>query len=191
MEFTPFPKLHRLSRDIVVTEKLDGTNAQIFIPDEEQSKTFARKVMAGSRTRWIEPGDDNFGFAAWVEQNWEELLQLGPGHHYGEWWGRGIQRNYGLEERRFSLFNVGRWKTVCSDADGYESAPACCGVVPVLYEGPFETDAVDEVLKKLHDEGSVAAPGFMQPEGVVVFHTHSRQSFKKTLDKNDKHKWEV
>ena len=26
MEFTPFPKMPRLMRDIVVTEKIDGTN---------------------------------------------------------------------------------------------------------------------------------------------------------------------
>jgi hypothetical protein len=61
----------------------------------------------------------------------------------------------------------------------------------VLYEGPFETDKVDEALLSLRNVGSYAAPGFMNPEGVVVFHTHSNQSFKKTLDKEDKHKWEM
>jgi hypothetical protein len=79
-----------------------------------------------SRSRWITPDDDNFGFAAWVEANRDELLTLGPGRHFGEWWGSGIQRGYGLPkgEKRFSLFNVSRWG---------ESRPACCHVVPVLY----------------------------------------------------------
>jgi hypothetical protein len=27
--FAEFPKLHRLSRDMIVTEKIDGTNAQV------------------------------------------------------------------------------------------------------------------------------------------------------------------
>jgi len=36
--------------------------------------------------------------------------------------------------------------------------------------------------------GSYAAPGFMQPEGVVVYHKASGQVFKKTPDKNDGHK---
>ena len=80
MEFKGFPKMARLSREIIVTEKIDGTNAQVFITDDGD-------VMAGSRTRWIYPGDDNFGFAAWVQEHRDELLTLGPGQHFGEWWG--------------------------------------------------------------------------------------------------------
>jgi hypothetical protein len=61
--------------------------------------------------------------------------------------------------------------------------------VPVLYVGPFDTEMVDEILLKLHTEGSVAAPGFMKPEGVVVYHKASNGLFKKTLDNNDQHKF--
>lgn len=32
-EFNGFPKIARLSRECVITEKIDGTNAQIFITD--------------------------------------------------------------------------------------------------------------------------------------------------------------
>ena len=98
MEFIAFPKIARLRRDCVITEKLDGTNAQIVIQDGEI-------VAVGSRSRWITPGKDtdNYGFAGWVEQNRAELLGLGDGTHFGEWWGSGIQRNYGLTEKRFSL----------------------------------------------------------------------------------------
>ena len=35
-EFQPFPKIPRLSREIVITEKIDGTNAQILITDDGQ-----------------------------------------------------------------------------------------------------------------------------------------------------------
>jgi hypothetical protein len=175
IEFVPFPKIARLSRECVVTEKIDGTNAQVHITD-------AGEVLAGSRTRWVTPQADNYGFAAWVEAHREELLALGPGSHFGEWWGQGIQRRYGLTEKRFSLFNVGRWGPGGTDE---ASRPACCHVVPVLYRGPFETGAITWALDTLHVGGSAAAPGFKQPEGIVVFHAASGVLFKKTLERDD------
>lgn len=105
-EFKSFEKIARAKTGFgcVVTEKIDGTNAQILIED-------GKIVGVGSRNRWIKPGKehDNYGFAGWVEQNEEELLKLGDGYHFGEWYGCGIQRNYGLKEKRFALFNSGRW----------------------------------------------------------------------------------
>lgn len=175
MEFEEFDSIKRLSRAMVVTEKIDGTNAQICIGEDGD-------FFAGSRTRWLKLAEDNFGFAKWAYDHMDELRDgLGVGRHYGEWWGQGIQRKYGLDERRFSLFNTGRW--------GDETKPECCHVVPVLFEGPFETEQVDVILRELHAEGSVASPGFMKPEGVVVWHTHARVLMKKTLDHNDDHKF--
>jgi hypothetical protein len=169
MEFVEFNKIARLSREVVITEKIDGTNAQICItPDGD--------FLVGSRTRWITPEDDNFGFARWAYEHKDELMQLGQGSHFGEWWGAGIQRKYGLEEKRFSLFNVERW--------GNER-PACCHVVPELSRGNFDTVTVDIVIQMLREEGSKAAPGFMKPEGIVIWHTAARQLFKKTLDKDE------
>lgn len=167
-DFVPFPKIPRLKRGCVITEKLDGTNAQIVIDAEGN-------VRAGSRNRWITPEDDNCGFARWVYNNQDELRGLGEGQHFGEWWGNGIQRGYGLNEKRFSLFNAGRW--------GGER-PSCCDVVPVLYSGDFTTNTVDWVLDTLREGGSVAAPGFMKPEGVIVFMTASRHLYK-VLAEND------
>ena len=168
-EFEPFPKMARLARQIVVTEKLDGTNAQVFVSDDGA-------VHAASRTRWITPADDNYGFARWVADNEAALRDLGPGRHFGEWWGAGIQRRYGLDEKRFSLFNVARWG---------DARPSCCHVVPVLYTGSFETSAVEVCLDLLRSHGSVAAPGFMNPEGVIVFHTAANIGFKKTLQRDE------
>ena len=175
-EFEPFGKIPRLSRDVVVTEKIDGTNAQVYVGDDGVT------VRAGSRTRWLEPGkQDNFGFAAWVRDHEEELRALGPGRHFGEWWGAGIQRRYGLSEKRFSLFNVARW----GDAD---VRPACCHVVPLIYQGAFDTTIIHELVETLRITGSYAAPGFMQPEGVVVFHTASSTLYKKTCEGDEKPK---
>jgi hypothetical protein len=192
MEFEKFGKIPRLMRDIVVTEKIDGTNAQVSIwpvddvPPELINGFFRTTapggfdlvIGAGSRNRWLGVGSDNFGFARWVGDNRDELALLGPGRHFGEWWGPGVQRGYGLSEKRFSLFNTHRWG---------ERRPSCCHVVPALYQGPFSLDAVDDCLNRLAEQGSVAAPGFMDPEGVVVYHTAGNVLFKVTLF-GDEHK---
>ena len=192
MEFVAFPKIARLSREIIVTEKIDGTNAQIAIGENGE-------FFVGSRTRWITPEQDNHGFARWAYENKAELMKLGPGRHFGEWWGCGIQRGYGLTEKRFSLFNVQRWclhgkepqriATADPRIEKYQDVlPEFCGLVPVLYRGPFRTSAIETVLDGLIAEGSAAAPGFMQPEGIMVFHTAGNVGFKKTIVKDDQPK---
>ena len=169
--FEEFPKIPRLRRDCIITEKLDGTNAQVLVPED------GGPLLVGSRSRWITPGKttDNCGFAQWVADHEAEIRTLGPGRHFGEWWGAGIQRRYGLAEKRWSLFNTTRW----SQPDVV--LPACVSLVPVLYAGRFSDNAVAEALDVLRASGSVAAPGFMQPEGVFVFLAASRSLFKVTL----------
>jgi hypothetical protein len=186
--FTPWPKIPRLSRDVIVTEKIDGTNASIYIGEDG---TF----LVGSRTRWITPKDDNYGFANWAHANKKELLKLGPGQHFGEWWGKGIQRNYGMTERRFSLFNTRRWEKR-SRVTGWDvidtlsglPGPACCDVVPILYAGSFDMPRIQACIDRLEMNGSSAASGFMNPEGIVVFHTAAQHCFKKTIKDDAKPK---
>lgn len=189
--FQEFASIARLTRDIIVTEKIDGANAQVHITEDG-------RVLAGSRNRWV-PADtkqSHFGFEKWVAEHAAELRDgLGVGSHYGEWWGSGIQRRYGLTDKRFSLFNVGRWTSLANQqgwASGVKDTTCievpCCHVVPVLLRWTFDTLRIDATLTLLEMEGSAAAPGFMQPEGIVVFHAASKQLFKKTLDKNDGHK---
>lgn len=200
--FIEFPKIARLSREILVTEKIDGTNAQIFItlPTAEvpDAHVVARQgggfvMLAGSRNRYITPAADNYGFARWAHAHAYELWQLGEGRHYGEWWGSGIQRGYGLinGEKRFSLFNVTRWADERDRVKFPTDRPACCDVVPTLYRGDFDTAAIGSVLFDLDVKGSVAAPGFMKPEGVVIFHTASGQLFKKTVERDEEPKGRV
>ena len=214
IEFKEWPKTPRLLRNITITEKIDGTNAAIgivplaevyhsrtadvqtpeevdvrvldnavFATVEHGGETFC--VYAQSRTRLIKPGKDtdNYGFAGWVQRNAGELVELlGEGLHYGEWWGNGIQRKYGMAEKWFSLFNTTRYADLETNLN--------LTVVPVLYEGPNDTSEVEMALHKLHVNGSVAAPGFMNPEGICVYQAASRQISKVTLDKNDAGKWE-
>ena len=191
--FEEFPKVARLTRDCVITEKIDGTNAQVHIIEASSGDLPDHAVMvadvgnwaiyAGSRSRYLSLTDDNFGFAKWVHANATALVVLGEGRHYGEWWGSGIQRGYGLQkgEKRFSLFNVARWADDRDREKFPADRPACCSVVPVLYAGPFHTDRIDLTLDDLSRHGSKAAPGFNNPEGVVIWHEAARVLFKKTI----------
>lgn len=192
MNFIEYPKMARWSRDVIVTEKIDGTNAQILIElwqdgiDEPLATldidSVTYNVWAGSRNRWLTAKEDNHGFAKWVLAHTQEIVStLGPGRHYGEWWGPGIQRGYGLREKQFSLFNVSRWKDL----------PVNGGIinrVPILYEGPNEPKVVENAMLVLETLGSQASPGFMRPEGIVWWHTAGNVGFKKTFENDEKGK---
>ena len=172
--FDGFGKIGRAQKAMtcVITEKIDGTNAQIVIED-------GKIVAVGSRKRWIAPGKttDNYGFAGWVERNYEELLGLGDGVHFGEWYGSGIQCGYGLTdgEKHFALFNTDRWHED-------NPPPECCQVVPVLYRGEFNTNYLKREMVYLSQGGSKLVPGFMKPEGVIVWLYGPRTFLKSTFD---------
>lgn len=215
MEFQEFQKIPRLSREIVITEKIDGTNGQIYIehvPTQAEIEGLSYDeirygdkeilfnsdewtIRAGSRTKWITPKDDNYGFANWVKQNAEELLKLGEGRHYGEWWGQRIQRGYNLKEKRFSLFNTSKWH--CNFNNGVNNGEltlettrclevSCCFVVPILSRGGlFDTRHIEQVLDNLRVFGSFASPGYMNPEGIVIYHIAGNLYFKKTINNDE------
>ncbi|MER5754329.1 RNA ligase family protein [Streptomyces sp. NPDC002088] len=207
-KFKSIPRLHRKS---VLTEKIDGSNGLVEIVKAEEfydrdtasdrSGVLVRHdgedyvVSAGSRNRWLTPDTDNFGFAQWVFDHAQDLVRLGVGRHYGEWFGKGIQSGYGLDERRFALFNVKRWYDPRDPeiTPGFleqfpkaEPAPESVTVVPVIsvIDGRWLNEAVEEALHTLESEGSFIAPGFQNPEGVVVWHDAAQTYFKATL-KND------
>lgn len=179
-EFRGFNKIYRYSRDCIITEKIDGTNGVIYIDDNNN-------MFVGSRSRWLwgsiqdEIHNDNHGFASWCKSNKEELMKLGKGYHYGEWWGQGINRNYGLKEKRFSLFNVTLWRD-------HNIRPKCCSIVPILFEGKFTTQNIDAIMEFLIKNGSMASFGFMNPEGVVIYHTQANYLFKKTFENDQEGK---
>ncbi len=191
-EFKAWPKTPRLFRDMIITEKIDGTNSAVHIERVEQWDGLPPQalcdyngekylIVAQSRKRLIDPTDDNFGFAAWVRKNDLALVQtLGVGIHYGEWWGHGIQRGYGQPKghRQFSLFNVTRYVDVWVPDIGL-------GVVPILHQGRFDTEVVREELADLATRGSAAAPGFMKPEGIIVYHQAANSVFKATIEDDE------
>ncbi len=181
IEFKAWPKIARLNREVIITEKLDGTNAAIIIEDGE--------FGTQSRNRLITPEDDNYGFSRWAHDNKEALIEmLGEGRHFGEWWGAGIQRNYGLKgnDKRFSLFNLNRYKDV-----DFSLLPNV-GLVPVIpsvrANGQNQLQDADYAINVLKASGSLAVPGYMNPEGIVVFHTASNSLFKVTCIDDEKPK---
>lgn len=206
LEFKEFEKISRLNREVIVTEKIDGTNGQVHIRLADGSLEhgfdcqieiggISHYIRAGSRNRWVPHvgGDDNNGFGRWVYAHAHELAALGAGAHFGEWWGSGIQRKYGLSEKRWSLFNVGRWvdrrdPRIPGVQDKATDAPECCHVVPILCYGIGLWDPVQEGLHMLREHGSHAAMGFKNPEGIVAFHTHARELFKVTLERDQEPK---
>lgn len=165
IEFKAWPKIPRLSNEkYFITEKIDGTNAAIII-------TADGEIGAQSRNKLITPEDDNYGFAKWVQENKDSLLTMGEGHHYGEWWGKGIQRGYGQDRKRFSLFNTARWNP------DNPNKPECCDVVPSLPSN------IDDAVNFLKEYGSQAAPGFMDVEGIVVFCYQTKAYYKVIINK--------
>lgn len=182
--FEPFPKIPRLNREVICNEKIDGSNASVIITDDG-------RIAAASRNRRITPTEDNYGFAQWVEDHKEELLKLGPGRHFGEWWGHGIQRGYGLKEKRFSLFNTSRWTPNGHGGVWSEKESVfvdCCSVVPTIWRGDFDSFDARDLIEILRLHGSFAAPGFMRPEGIVMYHTAADKCFKVTLEGDEKPK---
>jgi hypothetical protein len=183
LTFEPFEKLGRMNRRCTITEKIDGTNAQILFGEDGE-------MLVGSRKREIWPegyegkpkGCDNAGFAKWAYENRDALFEfLGQGRHFGEWCGGKIQRGYGTKGKSFLLFNVKRF------GRGRQEIPrgladVGLGVVPTLYEGDFSTDVVSEVMRNLLETGSHFVEGFMNPEGVVVYHNAIRKMFKVTYE---------
>ena len=77
VEFKPWEKIPRENPfTVTISEKIDGTNACVVIKDGDI-------VGVQSRKRFITPEDDNYGFAAWVEENRDELLKMGDGYQVG------------------------------------------------------------------------------------------------------------
>jgi hypothetical protein len=205
--FEKFPSLTRFSHGWTITEKLDGTNAQILIVrnadvtndawvngfvlastrDGAEAWDDRLSILAGSRSQLLTTTKqgDNHGFARFVADNAEMLFAtLGAGRHFGEWVGKGVnKRHYNLDEKVFVLFNTHRW----TDAE----LPPRLRVVPVLFEGYADNPGAEaeKALAALRENGSAFAPGFTNPEGIVMRHGPSGTLFKKTFDYDEQGKW--
>ena len=171
-EFKSFDKIENLTKlTMHITQKIHGTNASILIYKDGSG---VLQLMTGSRTRWVYPHDDNYGFATFVHSNKDTFIELlGPGYHPGEWAGLGINSGEGLSEKTFVLFDHWKWPPG-------RALPPRTTVVPVLYSGPVDASKIQECMDDLRTNGSKLAPGFMRPEGIVVQIQGNR--YKKVFD---------
>lgn len=156
MEFEKFLKIEQYGKlRVSITQKIHGSNAQILIQENGD-------ILAGSRGRWLNLDHDNYGFCRFVDSYKNEIVEkLGPGRHFGEWAGPGINSGEGLTEKTFVLFD---WWKFPED----RSLPPQCRVVPLLYNGKMSTDEIDCTFNDLRESGSRLVPGFMRPEGIVI-----------------------
>lgn len=155
-EFKGFPKIARLDTlSMTITQKMHGTNAQILITDDGQ-------IFSGNRYRWLSIDDDNYGFASFVDRNREELLaKLPVGRHYGEWCGGKINSGEGLKEKTLFLFNHSKFAN--------RELPTNVRVIPVLISDVgFCEENIFTYVEWLKENGSLAVPGFMKIEGIVI-----------------------
>jgi hypothetical protein len=77
-----------------------------------------------------------------------------------------------MKEKVFSLFNTKRW------GPHNPNTPACCRVVPTIHAATTE-----EAKQKLIEGGSLAAPGYMNVEGVVVYEYNTDSYWKAIINK--------
>lgn len=182
--FSGYPKTKRLETlTFTISEKIDGTNAGIIVPEDSELE-----LIATSKNGCITVQNDNHGFARWVKENELELRSLSPGHHFGEWYGNKINRNYGLSDRQFVLFNHNRYTTKyfdSGDPTAVDKLPSCVQLEKVLaHDVPIFM--LQEFVKQCRDllisKGSRQVPGFMKPEGLIIRDSHGRV-LKDIIDK--------
>lgn len=161
-----FPDVLQEAEEVVVTEKLHGTNCRIGLIEGE--------LMAGSMSVRRQRPDDLSGSLYWgplAVQGVPPLLEsLGRTHRqvilFGEVFGSKVQSlNYGqigtLGFRAFDILADGKYL----DADAFGAVCAEFGVptVPVLFRGPYSLETV-----KTLSEGNTTLGADHIREGVVV-----------------------
>ena len=175
VEFEPWAKIPRaVLGGCIISMKMNGTNACIIIKD-------GKVVGVQSRKRMINIGkeNDNYGFASYVAQNMEKVLQLGEGRHYGEWAGLGIQKNpHNLESKTFFLFDTRRWGEHNVPPEGIE-------VVEILHQGEYSRTIIDDVMNTLKTRSETEG---WKAEGIVVYLPKIKAMEKHTFEYS-KGKW--
>jgi len=177
------------------TVKIHGTNSSVCFDVNE------RRYWVQSRKKVITPLNDNNGFAAFVEKNKyvfsdviNDIIQkynikTGIVTIYGEWFGKGIQSNIGVNqlEKTFAIFAV-KWTKSEEDVewlDFYTEKYHDDRIYHINYFGTYEIDIdmnnpelaqniLSDITKEVEKEcpvakklGATPENGVMTGEGVV------------------------
>lgn len=129
-----------LGESVIVTEKIHGANAR-FAWDGE-------RLWVGSRTRIKRQHEDNMWWRIAERMKIAEAISAYPYHvFFGEVFGQVQDLRYGVEGATFRVFDVfnGNTGRYLNSSDAREAANDC-GLpwVPVLYEGPWDPERVNE-----------------------------------------------
>lgn len=172
--FQKFNKIEQFKRmNVLVTTKINGTNSAIYV--YKDAKTGELDLKTASRTRFIIPEDDNYGFARFVQDNKQEFIEsLGEGVHFGEWAGNGINSGEGLDHKELFLFDVYRYKD--------KTLPKNVRTVPILYHGEYSKGIIESLAEDLKKNGSKIVEGFMRPEGMVIQFSGTNHRYKYVFD---------
>jgi hypothetical protein len=101
MEFSAFSKnLPCVASLVLLLKKIDGTNAQICITEEGEFFSWIAYRLDYCRKRIIT------GLLGGQTKNKEELLKLGVGSHFGEWWGQGVQTYLRFKKKSGFRFSI-------------------------------------------------------------------------------------
>ena len=176
--YSSFPSIERLENIYcVISEKIDGTNGLIEINETN--------VRFGSRNRYISFSDDNAGFANFFKDYEARFKDAAkdittdksyPLRIYGEWFGRGIQRGYGLKDKFFMPFS-----SFYSEKLIEYQVPNV--ITPnIMYTGKFSMEVVDTCMQQLKLNGSGVVKDYKQPEGIVIFFPKYNFRLKETFD---------
>lgn len=174
--FPKYPKTLRYENlRVVITEKIDGTNGLIEISPDG--------VRFGSRNCYLNEHKDNYGFFNFFSQFENRIMESfspeydGLVHIYGEWFGAGIQRTYGLKEKYFMPFSP-YWANTLIEV----GVP---NIVPPyqFYAGKMDSVREEMAFQTLKEEGSQLVPGWKRPEGIIIHYLDNNLKIKRTLDK--------
>lgn len=186
MSYPSFPSIERLENlHCVITEKIDGTNGLIEYWIDSNPNHFPYcQVRFGSRNRYITTTDDNSGFANFFFSHKSRILEIignleePPTQSiriYGEWFGKGIQRGYGLDQKYFMPFSSFWAEKMIEAGIPNIKEPA------ILYTGKFIEAEVDHQMGILKFDGSHVVPGYRNPEGIVIYFSHYNFRLKQTF----------
>ena len=203
--YASFPSIERLENIYcVISEKVDGTNGLIEInevfPVGEPKEI---QIRFGSRNRYITFNNDNADFANFfrhyearfkdvaadiilkeLEVSGETLTECQeqyPLRIYGEWFGSGIQRGYGLKDKFFMPFS-----TFYAEKLIEYQVPNI--VKPnIMYTGKFNKLTADMCMNTLAIHGSGIIKDYKRPEGIVIHFPKYNFRLKQTFEGS---KWE-
>jgi RNA ligase (TIGR02306 family) len=161
--------LFKEDEEVLVTEKLHGTNAKAVFWDD--------KMYVGSRTRWLKPDSVNIWTQTLLSEGdegdpWtsvEKWCRINQGRIlFGEIYGPVQELKYGLTKPKFAAFAAldrdGKWIDTGVVRGTYT---ICGGEVPkMLYEGPYDLGKIKELIEG--DSRVPTAPKGHMMEGCVV-----------------------